>query len=50
VGLLKTLFKLALLLFVGAILTGAVMMFKRSKEPAAVSFDEWPDVPQNPAA
>ena len=49
-GILKALFKLTLLLILGAALAGAVMLVRRSKSTEPVSFDQWPDVPENPAA
>ena len=50
VGALKMLFKLALLLFIGAALAGVVMMLKRPKPSGPVTYDQWPDVERNPAA
>jgi hypothetical protein len=50
VGLLKTLFKLSLLLVVGAVVSGIVMLVKRPKDDSDISFEEWPSVPRNPTA
>jgi len=50
VGVLKALFKLALLLILGAALAGIVMMVKRPKASGPVSYEQWPDVARNPAA
>lgn len=49
-GIVKALFKLALLVMLGAALAGVVMLVKRSRSSEPVSYDQWPDVPQNPAA
>ncbi|MFY9782096.1 MAG: hypothetical protein WAK12_00995 [Acidimicrobiales bacterium] len=49
-GLLKTLFKLSLLLVVGAVVTGVVFLVKRPADDTSISFDEWPSVPRNPDA
>ncbi|MHB1252338.1 MAG: hypothetical protein ACYC0I_09440 [Acidimicrobiales bacterium] len=49
-GVLKAFFKLALLLLVGAAIAGVVMMVKRPTPQSPLSFEHWPDVPQNPAA
>ncbi len=50
VATLKTLFKLALLLLVGAALAGVVIMLKKSKSSGPVSYEQWPDVERKPAA
>jgi len=50
VGIAKALFKLALLLMLGAALAGVVMIVKRSRSGESISYDQWPDVPENPAA
>jgi hypothetical protein len=50
VGVIKTLFKLTLLVVLAAAIAGVVMVVKRPKDGAPVSFEEWPDVPRNPAA
>jgi hypothetical protein len=50
VGVLKAFFKLAVLLLVGAAVAGVVMMAKGPKPSGPVSYEEWPDVPRNPAA
>jgi len=50
VGLLKALLKLGLFVIVGAVVAGAVALLKRPKDAPPVSYDEWPDVPQNPAS
>ncbi|MHB1210273.1 MAG: hypothetical protein ACYC1I_11305 [Acidimicrobiales bacterium] len=49
-GVLKAFFKLALLLLVGAAIAGVVMMVKRPKSQGPLSYEQWPDVPENPAA
>ena len=49
-GLVKALLKLVVLALLGAAAVGVVLLFRRSKEPSPVSYDQWPDVPQNPAA
>jgi hypothetical protein len=50
VGILKTFFKLAVLLLIGAAIAGVVMMVRRPTTSGPVSYEQWPDVPQNPAA
>jgi hypothetical protein len=50
VGVLKAFFKLAVLLLVGAAVAGVVMMVKRPMPSGPVSYEEWPEVPRNPAA
>jgi len=50
VGVLKALFKLTILLLLGAALAGIVMMVKRPKPSGPVSYEQWPDVARNPAA
>jgi hypothetical protein len=50
VGILKALFKLAILLVLGASVAGVVMVLKRPAAAGPVSYDEWPSVPHNPAA
>lgn len=47
---MKTLFKLSLLVVVAAAIAGVVMVIKRPSGDAPLSFEEWPDVPRNPAA
>jgi hypothetical protein len=47
---MKTLFKLLLLLLIGAVAAGAVVLVKRPRPSGPVSFDQWPPVPENPAA
>jgi hypothetical protein len=47
---MKTMFKLFLLLFFAAAVAGAVAVVKRRDASGPVSFDEWPPVPENPAA
>jgi hypothetical protein len=49
-GLLKTLLKLAVVTVLLAAAVGVVILLRRSKDPSPVSYDQWPDVPQNPAA
>ena len=50
VGVLKALFKLTLLLVLGAAMAGIVMMVKKPKSSGPVSYEQWPDVARNPAA
>jgi hypothetical protein len=50
VGLFKALFKLTLVLVLGAALFGVLTLAKRGRDGRTLSFDEWPDVAQNPAA
>jgi hypothetical protein len=47
---MKTLFKLFLLLIFAAVLGGVLTLVKRRDASGPVSFDEWPAVPENPAA
>ena len=49
-SLVKTLVKLALLAALVAAVAGAVMVLRRPDGSSDVATDEWPDVPQNPAA
>jgi hypothetical protein len=49
VGLLKTLFKLALILTLGSVIAGVIFLVKRPKDSSPISFEEWPNVPRNPA-
>ena len=49
-SLVKTLVKLALLAALVAAIAGAVMVLRRSDGSPDVATDEWPDVPENPAA
>ena len=49
-GVLKALLKITFLIVVAATVAGVVMLVKRPKDTASVSFEEWPDVPQNPAS
>ena len=49
-GPFKALVKLCVLLTVGAAVVGVVVLLKRHHETDSLSFDEWPDVPRNPAA
>ena len=50
-GVLKALFKIILLIVLAGALAGVVALIKRPKgEPTPVSYDQWPDVAQNPAA
>ena len=48
-SLLKAIFKLGLLIVFGAAVAGVVMVVRRQQDESAVSYDEWPDVPENPA-
>ena len=50
VSLFKTLFKLMIILLVGAAVAGLVTMARRSRDDETISFDQWPDVPENPTA
>ncbi len=49
-GLLKTLGKLALLLFIGALAVGAVTAMAKRRGGGPVSVDQWPTVAANPEA
>jgi hypothetical protein len=53
-GVLKALFrsllKLALLTVVTGVIAGVAKKVKRPKDAEPVSFEQWPDVPQNPAS
>jgi hypothetical protein len=49
-GALKALLKVLFVLIVAASIAGVVMLVKRPKDAEPVSFDEWPDVPRNPAS
>ena len=53
-GVLKSLFrsllKLAFLTVVTGVIAGVAKKLKRPKETEPVSFEQWPDVPQNPAS
>jgi hypothetical protein len=49
-GPIKTLAKLMVLLALGAALAGVFMLVRGSKDAEPVSYDQWPDVPRNPAA
>jgi hypothetical protein len=48
-GALKAVLKVLFVLIVAASIAGVVMLVKRPKDAEPVSFDEWPDVPRNPA-
>jgi hypothetical protein len=50
VGVFKTLLKLTFLLVALAALAGVIALVRRSSDSDPVSFDEWPDVPRNPAS
>ena len=50
VGLVKTLFKLLLLVMVGAIIAGVIFAIRKEGDTGPLSFEEWPKVPRNPAA
>lgn len=50
VGLIKTLFKLLLLVMVGAIIAGVIFAITKEGDTGPLSFEEWPKVPRNPAA
>jgi hypothetical protein len=47
---MKALFKLTVILLFGAALAGVVLLLKRPKQSGPTSFEDWPDVPTNPAA
>jgi hypothetical protein len=47
---LKAVLKIMFVLVVAASVAGIVMLVKRPKDAEPVSFDEWPDVPRNPAS
>ena len=47
---LKAILKLLFIVVVAASIAGVVMLIKRPKDNEPVSFDEWPDVPHNPAS
>ncbi|MGD0852088.1 MAG: hypothetical protein ABSA07_01860 [Acidimicrobiales bacterium] len=49
-GALKAVLKVLFVLVVAASIAGVVMLVKRPKDTESVSFDEWPDVPRNPAS
>jgi predicted membrane channel-forming protein YqfA (hemolysin III family) len=50
VGLVKTLFKLLLLVMVGAVIAGVIFAITKEGDTGPLSFEEWPTVPRNPAA
>jgi hypothetical protein len=50
VGAIKALFKLSLLLVVGAVVAGVVFLVKRPADESSISYEEWPNVPHNPDA
>jgi hypothetical protein len=47
---MKALFKLTAILLIGAALAGVVVLLKRPKPSGPTSYEDWPDVPTNPAA
>ena len=47
---LKVLVKFVVLIVLSAAVAGVVMLVKRPKDTDPISFDEWPDVPRNPAS
>ncbi|MGB8197377.1 MAG: hypothetical protein WCF25_10270 [Acidimicrobiales bacterium] len=47
---LKTLLKLMFVLVLVGVVAGIVKIQLRPKDAEPVSFDEWPDVPRNPAS
>jgi hypothetical protein len=49
-GAITTLGKLTVLSTLGAALAGAFMLMRSSKDAEPVSYEQWPDVPRNPAA
>jgi len=51
VGVFKALFKITLLIVLAGAVAGAVALVKRPRGvPSPVSYDQWPDVAQNPAS
>jgi hypothetical protein len=50
VDLVKTLFKLLLLVMVGAVIAGVIFAITKEEDTGPLSFEEWPKVPRNPAA
>jgi hypothetical protein len=50
VGFVKTLFKLLLLVMVGAVIAGVIFAVRKEGDTGPLSFEEWPKVPRNPAA
>ena len=49
-SLVKTLVKLTLVVALVAAVVGAVVVLRRPEGSPDVATDEWPDVPENPAA
>jgi hypothetical protein len=49
-GALKAVLKIMFVLIVAASVAGVVMLVRRPRDAEPVSFDEWPDVPRNPAS
>jgi hypothetical protein len=47
---LKTVLKLMVVLVIVAVIAGVIKVQVRPKNAEPVSFDEWPDVPRNPAS
>jgi hypothetical protein len=45
----KTLMKILALVLIVAAAAGVVTMVKKSKDASPVSYDQWPDVAENPA-
>ncbi len=50
VGVLKAIMKLLVLVALVAAVAGVAMLLRRSKNDEPVTFDQWPDVAQNPEA
>ena len=46
---LKTVLKIMFVLVVVGCITGVIKIQTKPKDAEPVSFDEWPDVPRNPA-
>jgi hypothetical protein len=49
-GAFKTVLKIMFILVVVGCITGVIKVQARPKDAQPVSFDEWPDVPRNPAS
>ena len=45
VGLVKTLFKLLLLVMVGAVIAGVIFAITKEGDTGPLSFEEWPNGP-----
>jgi len=49
-SLFRSLFKLTVLTVVTAVIAGVAKKVRRPSDTPPVSFEQWPDVPQNPAS